>query len=80
MRGGNNQRNSNHRFKLFKYLIFGVAVIVTFMLNVGGTQDLHFRVKLPQVLYCRGHVQGREAAEGANKQTQSDNLKHLYDM
>lgn len=60
-----------------KYLIFGVAVIVTLMLNVGGTQDLQFRVRLSQVLHCCGHVQGGDPTEGANEHIQPNNLKHL---
>lgn len=60
-----------------QYLIFGVAVIVTLVLNVGGTQDLQFRVRLSQVLHGCGHVQGGDPSKGANEQIQPKNLKHL---
>lgn len=54
----------------FYYLIFGLVVIVTLMLNVGGAQDLQVVVRLSQVLHCCGHVQGVDPAQGANQQIQ----------
>lgn len=60
-----------------EYLIFGLAVIVTLMLNVSSTQDLKIMVSISQVLHCSDHVQGVDPIKGANEQNQSKNEKHL---
>lgn len=62
------------------YLVFGVAVTVTLMLNVGSTQDLQVVVGLSQVLHCSGHVQGVDPIKGANEQNQRQNVKHLITL
>ncbi len=53
-------------FICFQHLVFGVAVVVTLMLNVGGAQDLQVMVGLSQVLHCCGHVQRRDPKGGEN--------------
>lgn len=70
------KRNSNHKSNL-SYLIFGIAVIVTLMLNVCSTQDLQISIGLSQVLHCCGHVQGVDPAKGANGKMKPNNVKHL---
>lgn len=57
----------------FKYLIFGIAVVVALMLNVGGTQDLQIMVGLSQVLHCCDHVQGVDPI----KKQQINKFKHI---
>lgn len=60
-----------------EYLVFGVFVIVTLMLNVSSTHDLQTYVGLSQVIHCSGHVQVIEPIRGANKQNQPKDVKHL---
>lgn len=46
------------------YLFFGVTVVVTLVLDVGGSQDLQVGVAVSQVLHRRAHVQGMDPDTG----------------
>lgn len=48
---------------------FGIAVVVTLVLNVGGPQNLQLRVGLAEVLHRHGHVQRGDPSQGTESGT-----------
>lgn len=65
-RGEKHRGNLTTRLFSLSYLVFGLLVVVTHVLNVGSTHDLQLIVGLAQVLNGSGHVHGVQPSKGAN--------------